>query len=200
MFGWLFGRKKQGERPALTRPDDLQKGDMVEFDFSDMSDISGKSFLVESVNQCNYGGGNEPSLVIFHQRTYLGLSVIRDGDVPMLCLSKRIQRSDVEKCFDMTAFGQIFDEGYTKDINIRDNGNFIGWIKDGYYHENTDCIAAKFIDERGRTEPFDFYELRSVNDSLYSVEIEVYDGETEIYLCRLLPMHVIRGLWPKDTH
>ncbi len=52
---------------------------------------------------------------------------------------------------------------------------------------------------RNRADEFDYYELEGSNEN-FSVEIEVYEGEeTEIYVCRSLPLHTIDKLWPKDS-
>ena len=201
MFSKLFGKKK-AERPALEHVRDLRVGDMIEFGLSDIDDISGQTFKVSQVNSVDYGDGIQPSMTLTSGRLSLGFEVVDENGEEYLQFSKLVKSKDVLKIFDGDQFGHVFNEGANSTCTVISKPeHLVDWIGNGDYRESADAIQSSYykgdcrFDQHQNVEYFDYYELEG--DDGYSVDIEVYDGgETEVYLTRQLPMHIIEELWP----
>lgn len=194
----LFGGGGKQPRPPLEKPEDLRVGDYVEFGFSDLDALSGRRFRVDQVNAVDYGEGSEASLLLSGESTVIGLSIDRGEGEAGVVVTRLLTRKQVEATFDMEAFGALFDEGFTRDIGVTAMADDLRpWIDGDGYRETADCVKSRFREDgKERWIDFDFYELTGRGDQSLTVELEVYDGETEVYACRWLPMRVIEKLWP----
>ncbi len=207
MFSKLFGKDKKAARPSLNHPKDLRAGDLFELGLCPISEISGKTFTILEANTLDYGDGLEIAFVISADRQKYGLSVISDDEGERLSFSKLIGHSEIDQLFGLDSFASLFDDDMGGGLAIQTiSAALSDWAIEGDYFRTVDALKGYF--EKGdhrlnlnskRAAEFDYYQLVGANSD-YSIEVEVYDGdETEVYICRNLPMHTIDKLWPQDA-
>lgn len=208
VMGWFqktFGKKE--ERPALTHPADLRKGDLITFAVTPLDVLSMAQATVEAVQTLDYGEGEERSFLLRVNNLAIGLSIPEDEEgMASLQISRKLKREEVLTLFDGDAFGAVFEEGAAPALVVQAcPDGLTQWIDPESYRETVDCLTAIFYEadrkmgETGYPTNFDYYELVG-KDSDFRIEIEVYDGgDTEVYACRRIPLHSIDSLWPAGS-
>ncbi|MGF1454071.1 MAG: hypothetical protein ACFB6R_01700 [Alphaproteobacteria bacterium] len=197
----LFGREKPVERKAIRSPDGLEVGDYVEFGFLPIPDLSNKRFAVAQINHVDYGHGAQRSLVLASGETTVGLSYEAGDQGRALIVTKLLPRPDVEQLFDMDRFATVFDTGLASALPLIGRPEHLDpWLDGSGYEERVDAVPARFrtgTDLQWST--FDFYELEGMSDAGFTLEIEVYDDDTEIYACRALRPDAVEKYWPSGA-
>jgi len=201
LWGRLFGESER----MLTRPADLDVGDMVRFKLYAPGFLAGSVFEVSAVNTYEYEAGQECEFVlkgVSSRQLYLTVDTEKDR----LRLSVRIVRDEVEAVFDMNVFPDTFDreEGEVR-LNCRATAapkDLDGWCADTYirtafavpaYFFDGDFRKATLPEDSG--EGLDYYALTS-GDERHAVEIEVFDGEEDVLLTLIAEPELIEELLP----
>ena len=208
MFAKLFGKNKKVERPSLCHPKDLRVGDLFELGLCPISELSGKTFTVIEANTLDYGDGLQTAFLISADRQKYGLSVISNNQSESLSFSKLIGHGEIGQLFGLDSFGTLFEDDMNGSLATQTISAELGdWAIKGDYFRTVNALKGYF--EKGdhrlnlnnkQAVEFDYYQLVGVK-SIFSIEVEVYDGdETEVYICRNLPMHTIDKLWPQKAN
>ncbi len=195
------GSKRAEVRKDIRSPNDLRLGDFVEFGFLPIPKVSNRRFAVVQINEVDYGYGAERSLVLSDETSTIGLSYEAGSQGRTLILTRLLERPDVETLFDKERFAAVFEKGYTSVIPLVARPEPLqAWLDQDGYEERTDAAPARFRDGRGVTwVSFDYYELEGMGDPDFTIEIEVYDDDTEVYACRKLRPDAIEAYWPAGT-
>ena len=108
----FFNRKKNTETRTLSKPDELQVGDLVTLKerSSLPAELQGSDLEVISIGTYQYDGGLEKEITLrsTENKTYYLLLDDNDGD-PLLCFSIKIERGMVDSLFDLDQFSILFD-------------------------------------------------------------------------------------------
>ena len=133
IWGRLFGESER----ILTRPADLDVGDLVRFKLYAPGFLAGEAFEVGSVNTYEYEAGPEYEFVLKGVSSrQLYLTVDPHADEECLRLSVRVVRAEIAAMFDMAAFAEVFDreDGEVRLQCRRDAvpDGLDGWCADGY--------------------------------------------------------------------
>jgi hypothetical protein len=209
----FFNRKKNTETRTLSKPDELQVGDLVTLKerSSLPAELQGSDLEVISIGTYQYDGGLEKEITLrsTENKTYYLLLDDNDGD-PLLCFSIKIERGMVDSLFDLDQFSILFDNDYaeikTQDITVLSKG----WTKEGVYIQTEkdvegyfyqDDLIAKNITasstQSDKCEEFRGFSCELDKDENYSLSIEVWSsGETDIFLEVSVPTDVILEMWP----
>ncbi len=208
----LFGGKKD-KSPArhLTHPRELACGDIVKFKLFTPAPLANENYTIAEVNTYDYKSGNETELVLRgagNQTVFM--SVDESDDEVELRLSIKLPRNVVEQLFDLEQFSVIFDDqqaqlNLKKDLNLESDWS---WLTDwtapkylqnshsvcGYYHKG-DYRNKILPDSADNCDELDYYSLIS-DDENYYIEIEVFDGDTDVMVTRLFSEDDIEEMWP----
>jgi hypothetical protein len=199
----FFNRKKNTETRTLSKPDELQVGDLVTLKerSSLPAELQGSDLEVISIGTYQYDGGLEKEITLrsTENKTYYLLLDDNDGD-PLLCFSIKIERGMVDSLFDLDQFSILFDNDYaeikTQDITVLPRG----WTKEGVYIQTEKDVEGYFYQDdliaknitASSTQSDKCEEFRG-----YSLSIEVWSsGETDIFLEVSVPTDVILEMWP----
>jgi len=206
----IFKKGKQQVQRKLTRPEELQTGDIIGLKErrSLPLELQGQQLEVTHVGTYQYSDGIKKELTLrsVDDKTYF-LSVNEYDDAPGLCFSIKIPRKIVLTIFDEDEFAQLWETDYvTLHVNKKPD-EYASWLSDDYkqdisegegYYYDRDCSdkpLSDFQDDDG--EEFQFHECTSILDNNYSLSVEVWaDGDTEVFLELTTPVDVIAEMWP----
>ncbi len=214
MFG-IFKKNKREKNPlrSLTKPDDLQVGDIVLLKerLSLPSELQGAELEVTAVSTHQYSDGLEKEVTLrsIDNKTYYLSMDDNDGD-PVLCFSIKLERMLVNQLFDLDQFALLFEPD-TVTLDVQSIPDEIkDWVKDGKYVQTIsdteayfyhDDLIAKGIspsssqDDDG--EEFHYFCCDSDVDDNYSLLVEVWgSGETDVSIEVSTPTDVIAEMWP----
>lgn len=208
LFKAVFSKDKTVTR-VLDHPRDLDMGDIIKFQFLAQSDISNKQFEISAVNTYDFEDRKLTEYTLTGDtKDAIYLIVDETGDESFLSLSKKIQRPDVEKLFDMDQFSELFDNEDHSILNRQNEPDYLsGWTttqyrqeifaEGGYYHKG-DYRNKTIPEEESAGDEFEYY-LAIGDNRKFTVEAEVYDdGETDIILTVRLPITNIEEMWPSE--
>lgn len=209
----FFNRKKNTETRTLSKPDELQVGDLVTLKerSSLPAELQGSDLEVISVGTYQYDDGLEKEVTLrsTENKTYYLLVDDNDGD-PLLCFSIKIERAMIESLFDLEQFSILFDDDYaqikTQDITVLPEG----WTKEGVYIQTEKDVEGYFYQDdlivkkitassmqNDKCEEFRGFICELNKDENYSLSIEVWSsGETDVFLGVSVPTDVILEMWP----
>ncbi len=206
----LFKKGKQKVQRSLTRPEELQAGDIIVLKERRSLPLvlQGQQLEVTNVGTYQYSDGIKKELTLrsIDNKTYF-LSVNENDGVPGLCFSIKIPRKVVITIFDEDEFGQLWDADYvTLHVNNKPD-EYASWLSDDYkqdiseaegYYYDRDCSDKPPSDlEDDDGEEFRYHECTSMLDNNYSLSVEVWaDGDTEVFLEVTTPVDVIAEMWP----
>jgi len=210
----LFGGKKEAVAIRhLTHPRQLAVGDVVKFKLFTPAPLSNDNFTLDEVNTYDYQSGKETEFVLrgTGQHTVF-MTVDESDDEVELRLSVKMPRTVVEQLFDLEQFSEVFDADEPVRLErIGDPSTFDeqwSWLTNWtapFYTQNTKAVRGYFHkgDYRHKIIPnstdgadeLDYYSLIS-DDEKYYIEIEVYDGDTDVMVTRLLDENDIEEMWP----
>ena len=202
---WL---KKETPVRTITRPNQLNPGDLVQLDdsFGLPEDIRGASYTVESVGTYQFEHEQSAAWTLKGAQGVLSLSVDSDAGSETICLSKGLSKTEVIQWFDEDQFAQVFEEDYELRLEpLKQEGEFASWVsgryllktfaQPGYYYEQ-DYRGRQAPQYEGSGQPFDYYCLVNEEET-HAVEIEVYqDGTTEVSVSKYLDVATIKDMWP----
>lgn len=204
----LFGGKKAVPR-QLDHASQLQVGDLLLWtdSFGVPPDIRGQKFEVKAVNTYHFQhqASYEFSLLSANGQQYF-LAITRDDAEESLSLCRSISRAQVEDCFDLNQFAQIFDGQGQARLQTQETSpaSLEGWLaatyalevfaEKAYYHQG-DYRQRHLPSDDDTAEALDYYYL-SGQPKGYGLEAEVYNHATEIYLSLHRPLSDIKELWP----
>lgn len=194
-------RRLIGLRPRtrnLSGLEQLVTGDIVEFGFCDLADISDRRFQVFRRVERDFGDSFETSWLIRAQATILRLQAglnEKSGDV---ILKRAVARPYVESIFDMQAFISVFEPGFTGRVPVLQLPSGLkDWLDPSGYAQNVDARPARSrVAPEGSWLDYDLYVLQGRSLPDLTVEIEVYRNETDVFLTRSFGGHVIERIWP----
>ncbi|MDH5256364.1 MAG: hypothetical protein OEX07_00085 [Gammaproteobacteria bacterium] len=207
LFKSFFNNDDKKEARTLEHPRDLNKGDIIKFDFMPQSELSNNQFQVTDVNTYDFEDrklteftlkGSAPEAIY--------LTVDESGDEPFLSFSRKINRNIVEQIFDLDEFANIFDSEDPATLNrISAPENLENWTTDkylqevyaegGYYHKG-DYRNKNVPDNENDGDDFEYYMLIG-NKRQFVIEAEVYDGgETDIIISVRRPLTDIEEMFP----
>lgn len=210
----LFGSKKeQINTRHLTHPRDLAVGDLVKFKLFTPAPLAGDTFKIEEINTYDYKSGKESEFVLKGTGKHtLFMAVDESDDEVELRLSIKMPRTTVEQLFDLDQFSGIFDaEQAIRLERIGDPNSFDGewsWLTNwtapfytqnskavrGYYHKG-DYRKKVLPNSTDGCDELDYYSLISDDEKKY-IEIEVFDGDTDVMATLLLDENDIEEMWP----
>lgn len=210
----LFGNKKEADVVRhLTHPKQLAKGDLVKFKLFTPAPLAGESFTIDEVNTYDFQSGNETEFVLRGSgKQTLFMTVDESDDEVELRISVKMPRTVVEQLFNLDQFSEIFDA--EEPVRLKRTGDpssfdqqwswLTNWTAD-FYTQNAKSVRGYFHkgDYRQQTLPnsaddadeLDYYSLISDDEKRY-IEIEVYDGDTDVMVTRLLEENDIEEMWP----
>jgi len=180
----------------------LVTDDIVEFGYCDLAPISDRRFQVIRRDERDFGDSVEVSWLIRTQTTLLQLQPGLNQNAGDLIVKSALERPQVEAVFDMRAFVTVFHEGFTPHIPLARGagglaGEFADWLDVEGYTQNVDARPGRArVAPGGSWVDYDLYMLQGRSCPGRTVEIEVYRNETDVFLCRALPDHVIERIWP----
>lgn len=201
--------KQNGQRAALTHPEQLMPGDLLTLDDSFVlpSLLRGARLEVIEVNTYQYQYSHFPEWILKGDGDKsIFFSIDTEDGESTAAFSIKIEEDEVKLLFEMDAFSTIFEEenGTTLEISSPD-GDLAEWVSHCYRQESgaerayfyrRDYRGLNPPQEEGEGEPFDYYLLNSA-DGMRAVEIEVWEGgETDVLLTVYRPLTDIRELWP----
>ena len=203
----FFNKDEKKEPRTLEHPRDLDKGDIIKFDFMPQSDLSNNQFQVTDVNTYDF---EDRKLTEFTLKgdaaASVYLTIDETGDEPFLSFSRKINRNIVEQIFDMDEFAAIFDtedpatlkrtsepadlENWTTDTYLQEI-----YAEGGYYHKG-DYRNKTIPADESEGDDFEYYMLIG-NKRQFVIEAEVYDGgETDIIVSIRRPLTDIEEMFP----
>ncbi len=209
----IFNKDKSSTIRALTRPEELQQGDIVILKERRALpiELQGQQLEVTAVGTAQYSDGFEKELTLrsAENKTYY-LSVDNNDGDPHLCFSIKIPRDIVLTTFDSDNFAQLWEDEFVNLAVKNKPKAFAAWLSDDYqqtvkdgegYFYNRDCtdeILANCLDDDG--EEFRFHECNAQIDHNYSLSVQVWqDGETDVFLALSTPLDVIADMLPHDN-
>lgn len=210
----LFGDKKEADKVRhLSHPRELAAGDIVKFKLFTPAPLAGNSFTVDEVNTYDFKSGNETEFVLRgSDKQTLFMTVDESDDEVELRLSVKIPRTVVEQLFELDQFAGIFDadelvrlERTGNPENFDPQWSWLSHWSAAVYTQNAKSVRGYFHKGDYRQQPLsnsadgadelDYYSLIS-DDEKYYIEIEVYDGDTDVMVTRLFEANDIEELWP----
>ncbi|MDE0419919.1 MAG: hypothetical protein OXK76_03395 [Gammaproteobacteria bacterium] len=215
VFGKLLRsriRRNKEEGRRLTRPADLQSGDLISFKhrLALPEELQGGTFEIASVATYQYESGIEVQFTLIGEdraKFYLGLDPKESQ--PELCLGRDVPRRDVRKLFDEDNFAMLWDEDEFAELTVAQPlERYAGWLADRYAQVTKDAVGFFYDrDCRGETlsmrqdddsEELRYHECEGSNDS-FGLSVEVWgDGETDVSLEVYCGADVIESMWPGD--
>ncbi|GLP95676.1 hypothetical protein [Paraferrimonas sedimenticola] len=209
-FDKLFGKKAEAEPRQLNHPSQLNQGDMIVLDdsFALPGLLRGQQFKVESVNCYEYQNSRAPEWILRGNGQHTLFLSIEQDDEEYLAVSIKLTRAEVESCFDMDAFADIFEEGVFAELEGHEqDGELAGWLNGryrqtdfaefGYFHR-ADYRHTRPPQDANQShgDAFEAYQLVNDNET-HAIDIEVYEnGETDVMLTLYRPVSDIREYWP----
>lgn len=210
LFDKLFGDKEEAKTPRrLEQPDDLRKGDLVQFGFCAQAGLSRETYTVGSVQTQDLGGeAHKKGLLFLHgSRDALRLAITDIGRGTQLELGRQVYPEDVEQLFDRDAFIDLLDPGTGVNHILERIGEpeqLAGWSGELYRQEAGHNAYLYDYDYRRQRMPahaegateFSYYQL--VTDRRdFALEIQVFDGgRTDVWLLAYLPLDKLEEMWP----
>ncbi|MFT5880048.1 MAG: hypothetical protein ACI86X_001175 [Moritella sp.] len=193
---------------VLDHASKLILGDIIEFSdsFTIPSDIRQQKFEVVAIETFEFEHQHYPRFKLQgNQQTYIWLS-LPGHNSNNFQLSIELTREEVSQTFDLDAFSDIFEDGYTELASIRPV-TLGDWHAEKYYqqdmatvgyHHRTDfrqSAPSQYTeDKQGRQ--FEFYHLQDTKENKL-IDIMVMDnGDTDVYLTVQLGNDSITGYWP----
>jgi len=206
LFKSFFNNDDKKEKRVLEHPRDLNKGDIIKFDFMPQADLSNNQFEVTGVNTYDF---EDRKLTEFTLKGETGalvfLTVDETDDEPFLSFSRKINRNIVEQMFDMDEFSSIFDSEERTTLHLAsipadlENWTTNEYLQEiyaegGYYHKG-DYRNTPLPGEEGTGDDFEYYLLIG-NKRRFVIEAEVYDGgETDIIVSIRRPLTDIEAMY-----
>ncbi len=208
MFRGLFGRGSK-DKPAERTVEhawDLRKGDFLKLALTAPHGLSAAELQVASVHAVDFGGPHKARRVITLEGAGDRYALWRDeGDA--LALQRTIERSMVERLFDLDDFARLFDPDESPNLvldRLAEPPELDGWTApvyrqeaahQAYLHRHDPALTAITTDLTDDTESFDHYRL--VGDRRrFAVEVAVFDGgRTDVSLVALLTESVVEEMW-----
>ncbi len=204
----MFGEKKVQRQ--LNSPKDLTTDDIIVLtdSFALPENLRQQQYQVSKVNTYEFEHKTQLEwMLIGTDDTELYLS-LEDDDKPYLKFSLKINRSDVEKLFDLDDFSIVFEEDQPAFLNKKqDSALTSGWTSEqyqqhgfaqvGYFHKK-DHRQEALSEFNGKEagEPFELYTLYDQNEDR-GIDIEVWDdGDTDIFLTLFRPLSDITDMYP----
>lgn len=212
MFNF-FNQDNKPEIRSLTRPEELQTGDIVILKERRTlpPELQGQQLEVTDIGTAQYSDGTEKSVTLrsVDNKTYYMCVDQNDGD-PRLSFSIKVPRKIVLTLFDEDDFAQLWDEGFARLETKTKPENIADWLADSYqqdvkdgegYYYDRDCAdesPSKHQDDDGQE--FRFHECSAITDDNHALSVEVWsDGETDIFLVISTPLDVIADMLPHDN-
>lgn len=194
---------------ALNHPRDLLVGDIVKFDFTAQTGLSGETFRVQSIDTYDLGETKQVTVFILDGNTgQFRLALFKEREKELLELQKAVYPETVGKIFDIEKFAYLFeqDSGVSNVLDrIGEPEDVAGWTAPHYRQEAGHEAYFYAGDQRHRTlsryvednaVAFDYYYLVS-DDRKFAIQCEVYDGgRTDVYLIAYLELSKIAEMWP----
>ncbi|QEP42627.1 hypothetical protein D5085_05455 [Ectothiorhodospiraceae bacterium BW-2] len=209
-----FFKSGEGGAPAprqLDHPEQLQQGDMVQFDFCQQPQLSNRSYTVTRFETLDCGGESS-------KRCYLWL---KDGEQSIRILAASGDQIEVAIELLPEDLLQLVEEQAVVELLNPDSGmlhvleavqppqrlpdSLQGWGNEQYRQEGYLKAYRYATDYRHRTMPSaqnggeigcDYAFLVS-DDRQHRLEFLVFDGgRTEVYIATLLPLRKFREFWP----
>ena len=206
LFKAVFSKNNETVARELNHPRDLQTGDIIKFQYLPQSDLSNKQFEISNINTYDFEDRNLTEFTLTgDNKDAIYLIVNETDDEPFLSLSKKIQRPDVEKLFDLDEFSELFDnEDHSLLNRLNEPENLENWTANqyrqeifaegGYFHKG-DYRNKIIPEDENSGDDFEYY--LAIDDSRkHVVEAEVYDdGETDVIITLRLPLTSIEEMW-----
>ncbi len=208
-FKGIFGGDEQPERPVRTldHPKSLQIGDMLKLGFTGEEGLSAQTFTVKGIDTQDLGG-EALKKALFNVEGVDGhyrMAVVKERGEEWLEVARQCYPEDVLSIFEQEAFIDLLDPetGVNHSLaRIGEPAEFSGWTCAAYRQEAGHNAYFHHGDYRNRSityvqgEAFSYYRLVS-DERLCALEVQVYDGgRTDVWLCKLLPLHKVEELWP----
>jgi len=206
LFKAVFSKKDEIETRELNHPRDLQTGDIIKFQYLPQNDLSNRQFEVSNINTYDFEDRNLTEFTLTgDNKDAIYLIINETDDEPFLSLSKKIQRPDVEKLFDLDEFSELFDnEDHSLLNRLEEPKNLENWTakqyrqeifaEGGYFHKGDYRNKPVPVDENSGDD-FEYY-LAIDDNRKHVVEAEVYDdGETDVIITLRLPLSSIEEMW-----
>jgi len=210
---WLGSGDKTDVQRKLESPKDLAVGDIITFKLYAPPALCAKPFEVSEVNTYDFEDGNKAEMLLkAADGTIVFLSYETDDGKELLCLSQKINRSEVEALFDLDEFGAILDnEQGAVSLNLRfaeadlpDHlQHFQGFLgstyhresfsERGYFHKGDFRVTG--IPDFAEGDELDYYSAVSP-DEKHEVEIEVWDDDTDVSITLLTDVSLVEEMWP----
>lgn len=207
----IFGGKEKTPTRHLTHPREFACGDIVKFKLFTPPPLANDNFTIAEVNTYDYQSGNETEFVLRgtgNQTLFMGID--ESDDEVELRISIKLPRTVVEKLFDLEQFSVIFDDEQAqltlnKDLNLESDWSWLTeWTAPqynqnshsvrGYYHKG-DYRNKTLSDSADDSDELDYYSLISDDENHY-IEVEVFDGDTDVMVTRLFSQDDIEEMWP----
>ena len=150
----LFGKSGKDKTPErqLDHPSKLIVGDIIVLDdsFALPSQLKGQSLEVTQVNSYEYEYHKSCEWVLRGSNDELIFLSYEKDDIESLVFSIKITRAQVEQMFDITQFGQLFDEPGDAQLELKNSlPEFNNWLGQnyrqdefatfGYFHQKDHC-------------------------------------------------------------
>jgi len=207
LFKAVFSKDKTETR-TLAHPRDLDVGDIIKFQYLPQSEISNQQFEIGGINTYDFEDRKLTEFALKgNDEEAMFLIIDEIGDEPFLSISRKIQRADVEKLFDLDEFAELFDnEDHSIFNRLNEPASLQGWTasqyrqeifaEGGYYHKG-DYRNKAVPENEDAGDEFEYY--LAIDDSrTFTLESEVYDGgETDVIITIRRPITDIEEMWPK---
>jgi len=207
LFKSFFNNDDKKEPRKLDHPRDLGKGDIIKFHYMPQSELSNNQFQVSDINTYDFEDRKLTELTLKGESNEtIYLVVDETGDESFLSFSRKINRNEVEKIFNLDEVGSIFDtEDMTSLHRITEPKNLENWTTDtylqevyaegGYYHKG-DYRNKEVPAGENDGDDFEYYMLIG-NKRQFVIEAEVYEGgETDIIITIRRPLSDIEEMYP----
>jgi len=202
----VFSKKDEVDSRTLNHPRDLNTGDIIKFQYLPQIDLSNKQFEISNINTYDFEDRNLTEFTLSgDNKDPIYLIINETDDEPFLSLSRKIQRPDVEKLFDLDEFSELFDnENHSLLNRLSEPENLENWTSNqyrqeifaegGYFHKG-DYRNKNIPEDESAGDDFEYY-LAIDDTRKYTVEAEVYDdGETDVIITLRLPLTSIEEMW-----
>lgn len=210
----------------LEHPRDLNVNDMIKFKQYGPQLLQQEMFKVDEVNSYHYRSGKEFEFVLRSSsgadsrsgnttNHTLFLTIDDSDDDPKMRMSVKVPRQIWQQLFEEAALALVIDQEQGHIVVKRrvdpdrvDSSHplafLAGWtapeyIREsfairGYYYKG-DYRNKAIPDNADDCEELDYYGLES-NDEKFALEIEVYDGDTDVMVTYVTDVLLIEEMWP----